>query len=47
MSAYGWGVKRSQIFAHRGFWKEGGFAPSSLEGLESAFEKEFAVVTDV
>jgi hypothetical protein len=40
-------VKRSQIFAHRGFWKEGGFAPNSIESLESAFEKGFAVETDV
>ena len=40
-------MKRSQIFAHRGFWKEGGFAPNSIESLESAFEKGFAVETDV
>ena len=40
-------MKRSQIFAHRGFWKEGGFAPNSRESLESAFEKGFAVETDV
>ncbi len=40
-------MKRSQIFAHRGFWKEGGFAPNSIEGLEAAFEKGFAVETDV
>jgi hypothetical protein len=40
-------VKRSQIFAHRGFWKEGGFTPNSIESLESAFEKGFAVETDV
>ena len=40
-------MKRSQIFAHRGFWKESGFAPNSIESLESAFEKGFAVETDV
>ena len=40
-------MKRSQIFAHRGFWKEGGFSPNSRESLESAFEKGFAVETDV
>jgi hypothetical protein len=40
-------VKRSQIFAHRGFWREGGSAPNSLESLNSAFEEGFAVETDV
>ncbi len=40
-------MKRSQIFAHRGFWKEGGSGPNSLESLNSAFEEGFAVETDV
>jgi glycerophosphoryl diester phosphodiesterase len=40
-------VKRSQIFAHRGFWREGGSSPNSLESLNSAFEEGFAVETDV
>jgi hypothetical protein len=40
-------VKRSQIFAHRGFWKERGSGPNSLESLNSAFEEGFAVETDV
>lgn len=40
-------MKRSQIFAHRGFWEKGGFVPNSLESLESAFEEGFAVETDV
>ncbi len=38
---------RSQIFAHRGFWKEGDSAPNSLESLNSAFGEGFAVETDV
>jgi glycerophosphoryl diester phosphodiesterase len=40
-------VKRSQIFAHRGLWKEGGTGPNSPESLNSAFEEGFAVETDV
>ncbi len=40
-------MKRSQIFAHRGFWREGGSSPNSLESLNSAFEEGFAVETDV
>jgi glycerophosphoryl diester phosphodiesterase len=40
-------VKRSQIFAHRGFWKEGVSDPNSQESLNSAFEEGFAVETDV
>ncbi len=40
-------MRISQIFAHRGFWKEGGSGPNSLESLNSAFEEGFAVETDV
>ena len=40
-------MKRSQIFAHRGLWKEGGTGPNSPESLNSAFEEGFAVETDV
>ncbi len=40
-------MKRSQIFAHRGLWKESGWGPNSLESLNSAFEDGFAVETDV
>ena len=38
---------RSQIFAHRGSWKESGFAPNSFESLKSSFDNGFAVETDV
>jgi len=40
-------VKRSQIYAHRGLWKESGLVPNSIESLELAFEKGFAIETDV
>ena len=40
-------MKRSQIFAHRGLWKESGTGPNSPESLNSAFGEGFAVETDV
>ncbi len=40
-------VNRSQIFAHRGLWKESSFAPNSIASFESSFDRGFAVETDV
>lgn len=40
-------MKRSQIFAHRGVWKEGGYAPNSIESILTGFTSGFAIETDV
>lgn len=40
-------LKREQIFAHRGFWKDENFLPNSSEALAYAADFNFGIETDI